>query len=44
MPLLLHNWKEIVDQWLYAVESADDEALKALLEYASLLSLTILRS
>ena len=32
MPLLLHNWREIVGHWFSALENADDEALKALLE------------
>jgi U3 small nucleolar RNA-associated protein 20 len=32
MPLLLHHWKEIVQLWLSVLASADDEALKALLE------------
>ncbi|TCD65551.1 U3 snoRNP protein [Steccherinum ochraceum] len=31
MALLLHNWERVVEKWLLAVESADDEALKALL-------------
>lgn len=35
MAMLLHNWKEIVDLWLEAVDSADDEALKPLLECVS---------
>ncbi|KAI0090560.1 armadillo-type protein [Irpex rosettiformis] len=30
--LLVHHWKEIIDLWLEAVESADDEALKPLLD------------
>ncbi len=33
MPLLLHNWKEIVNLWIEATQLADDEGLKALLEY-----------
>ncbi|KAL6304961.1 armadillo-type protein [Sparassis latifolia] len=32
MPLLLHNWQDIVELWLKAVDAADDEALKALLD------------
>ncbi|KAH7883428.1 hypothetical protein F5I97DRAFT_243889, partial [Phlebopus sp. FC_14] len=32
MPLLLHNWREIVELWETAVDSADDEALRALLD------------
>ncbi|TFY67729.1 hypothetical protein EVJ58_g1435 [Rhodofomes roseus] len=32
MPLLLHNWQAVVDLWLDALVSADDEGLKALLE------------
>jgi len=32
MPLLLHNWKEIVDLWKDVLDTADDEALNALLE------------
>ncbi|KAI0820961.1 armadillo-type protein [Irpex lacteus] len=30
--LLLHHWKEITDLWVEAVEGADDEALKPLLD------------
>lgn len=33
MPLLLHNWREIVNLWREAVQLADDEGLKALFEY-----------
>ncbi|KIJ13504.1 hypothetical protein PAXINDRAFT_100613 [Paxillus involutus ATCC 200175] len=32
MPLLLHNWREIVELWETAVDAADDEALRALLD------------
>jgi U3 small nucleolar RNA-associated protein 20 len=32
MPLLLHNWREVVSLWLEALEVADDEGLRALLE------------
>ncbi|KAI0359462.1 hypothetical protein OH77DRAFT_1472682 [Trametes cingulata] len=32
MPLLVHNWKEIVDLWLGALDKSDDEGLKALLD------------
>ncbi|KAI0364815.1 hypothetical protein BV20DRAFT_955505 [Pilatotrama ljubarskyi] len=32
MPLLLHNWKDIVDLWLGALDKSDDEGLKALLD------------
>jgi U3 small nucleolar RNA-associated protein 20 len=32
MPLLVHNWKEILELWLEAIKDADDEALRALLE------------
>ncbi|KAF9222298.1 hypothetical protein BS17DRAFT_735750 [Gyrodon lividus] len=32
MPLLLHNWREIVELWEAAVDAADDEALRALLD------------
>jgi len=32
MPLLLHNWKEIVDLWMGALKVADDEGSRALLE------------
>jgi hypothetical protein len=32
MPLLLHNWREVVDLWLEALEVADEEGLRALLE------------
>jgi len=35
MPLLLHNWKKILDFWQVAIEEADDEALRALLEYVA---------
>lgn len=33
MPLLLHNWREIIDLWFGELELADDEGLRALLEY-----------
>ncbi|KAI0937862.1 hypothetical protein AcW1_003904 [Taiwanofungus camphoratus] len=32
MPLLLHNWQEVTEMWLSALDVADDEALKALLD------------
>lgn len=32
MPLLLHNWREIVELWLGALEKSNDEGLKAILE------------
>ncbi|KAJ3554433.1 hypothetical protein NM688_g3115 [Phlebia brevispora] len=32
MPLLVHHWKEVLELWLEAVGSADDEGLKALLD------------
>ncbi|KAI0667028.1 hypothetical protein C8Q78DRAFT_412634 [Trametes maxima] len=32
MPLLLHNWKEVVELWLEALGKSDDEGLKALLD------------
>ena len=32
MPLLVHNWQEVVGVWMKSVESADDEGLKPLLE------------
>lgn len=37
MPLLLYNWREIIDLWQALVVSADDEALRALLEYLSVI-------
>lgn len=37
MPLLVHHWKEVVELWLEAVDSADDEGLKALLECVAFL-------
>jgi hypothetical protein len=33
MPLLLHNWRDIYTLWEEALKSADDEGLRALLEY-----------
>ena len=33
IPLLLHNWREVSDLWQAAVVTAEDEALRALLEY-----------
>jgi len=33
MPLLLHNWREVYELWLEAFQSADDEGLRALLEW-----------
>ncbi|CCM06042.1 uncharacterized protein FIBRA_08288 [Fibroporia radiculosa] len=32
MPLLLYHWHTVVELWLAALEKADDEALKALLD------------
>ncbi|KAF8058583.1 hypothetical protein FPV67DRAFT_1428362 [Lyophyllum atratum] len=32
MPLLLHNWREIIDLWTGALEVSDDEGLRALLD------------
>ncbi|KAF6761032.1 U3 snoRNP protein Utp20 [Ephemerocybe angulata] len=32
MPLLLHNWREIIEIWITAMESSDDEGLRALLD------------
>ena len=36
MPLLLHNWREIYVLWEAALSCADDEGLRALLEYVNL--------
>lgn len=33
MPLLLHNWRDIIGVWTTAMESSDDEGLRALLEF-----------
>lgn len=38
MPILLHNWKDIIDLWKSALDASDNEALIALLEYASQLN------
>lgn len=32
MPILLHNWKDIIDLWKGALDASDNEALIALLE------------
>ncbi|KAK7691383.1 hypothetical protein QCA50_004782 [Cerrena zonata] len=32
MPLLLHNWQDVVRTWMATVENADDEGLKPLLD------------
>ncbi|KAF8131840.1 armadillo-type protein [Boletus edulis] len=32
MPLLLHNWRDIVELWMAAVDAADDEGLRTLLD------------
>jgi U3 small nucleolar RNA-associated protein 20 len=32
MPMLLHNWREIIDLWVGALETSDDEGMRALLE------------
>lgn len=32
MPLLLHHWKEIIVHWEAAMDSTNDEGLRALLE------------
>lgn len=39
MPLLVHHWREVVDAWFVAVDIADDEALKPLLECVYLVSI-----
>ncbi|KAF8991462.1 armadillo-type protein [Cyathus striatus] len=31
MPLLLHNWREIIELWIVEMEASDDEGLRALL-------------
>lgn len=33
MPLLLHHWAEIVGLWIEVTKQADDDVLRALLEY-----------
>ncbi|KZT04836.1 uncharacterized protein LAESUDRAFT_682314 [Laetiporus sulphureus 93-53] len=38
MPLLLHNCEAVIDLWLEALDGADDEALKALLDLFQKLS------
>ncbi|KZT41896.1 hypothetical protein SISSUDRAFT_176457 [Sistotremastrum suecicum HHB10207 ss-3] len=35
LPLLVHNWEEIVQCWIETIPSADDEALRALLDVLS---------
>ncbi|TFK68467.1 hypothetical protein BDN72DRAFT_821164 [Pluteus cervinus] len=32
MPLLVHNWKEIVEYWILALRSSDDEGFRPLLD------------
>ncbi|KAF9461848.1 hypothetical protein BDZ94DRAFT_790553 [Collybia nuda] len=32
MPLLLHNWRQIIDLWMGALETSDDEGMRALLD------------
>ncbi|KAJ2918304.1 hypothetical protein MD484_g2111, partial [Candolleomyces efflorescens] len=32
MPLLLHNWRDIIELWITAMEGSDDEGLRALLD------------
>ncbi|KAJ7127008.1 hypothetical protein C8R44DRAFT_111309 [Mycena epipterygia] len=32
MPLLLHNWKEIMELWVVALDESDDEGLRAVLD------------
>ncbi|KAI0764301.1 armadillo-type protein [Trametes elegans] len=32
MPLLLHNWKELIELWLGALDQSNDEGLKAILD------------
>lgn len=46
MPLLLHNWRELVELWTAALDVADDEAMRALMEcvYRPRVSLPILTS
>ena len=33
MALLVHHWKDVVELWLGAMDSTDEEGLKPLLEY-----------
>ena len=35
MPLLVHHWRQILELWLEAVDKADEEAFKPLLEYVT---------
>jgi U3 small nucleolar RNA-associated protein 20 len=44
LPLLLHHWNDIADLWLTAVDNADDEAMRPLLECARVLSFTVART
>lgn len=37
MPLLLHNWRDIIEAWVTAMEGSDDEGLRALLECVAML-------
>ncbi|KAK0200950.1 hypothetical protein DFS33DRAFT_1090914 [Desarmillaria ectypa] len=32
LPLLLHNWREVVELWISALKNSDDEGFKALLD------------
>jgi U3 small nucleolar RNA-associated protein 20 len=43
LPLLLHHWNDVADLWLTAVDNADDEAMRPLLECALVLSFTFAR-
>ena len=44
MALLVHHSKEVVELWLAAMDKADEEALKALLECVYALCLSSPRS
>ncbi|KAK0476052.1 armadillo-type protein [Armillaria novae-zelandiae] len=41
LPLLLHNWHEVVELWISALKSSDDEGFKALLDLLQKLTIDL---
>ncbi|PBK92675.1 hypothetical protein ARMGADRAFT_967204 [Armillaria gallica] len=41
LPLLLHNWREVVELWISALKSSDDEGFKALLDLLQKLTIDL---
>ncbi|KAK0189706.1 hypothetical protein F5146DRAFT_1052188 [Armillaria mellea] len=41
LPLLLHNWREVVELWISALKSSDDEGFRALLDLLQKLTIDL---